>query len=324
MQDWPAWLKPATEILRGRDLEVRVGLEDHGRVVAELEAHLLARGPRPDAPPDVGGAGEGDHRDVRVVDERVADGGTAPGHDVQMTRGQVALVEQELGERDRRQRGLARGLEHHGAAGRDGGRELVRHQVQREVERADGAHHADRHPQRERELSFADVGRVHRDHLAGQAPGLDRGERERGHRAPRLDARGLDRLCGFLGDDARERLHAVREEPRGAVEDLGAPPRRQRSVAAGRGRGGDGSLDVGFRATRDAPDLVPVERRTHLDAVRGREPFAADRDGTGCGHGVAPIGMSAAVPHEASRVTSAASTGPGGRPARRVRTRCRR
>ena len=45
---------------------------------------------------------------------------------------------------DRRERRLARGLQHHRAAGGDRGRELVGDEVEREVERADRADDADR------------------------------------------------------------------------------------------------------------------------------------------------------------------------------------
>ena len=79
-----------------------------------------------------------------MVDDRVADGAAAAGHDVEVAGGEAALVEQHARERDRRERRLARGLQHDRAAGRDRGRELVRDEVEREVERADRADHTDR------------------------------------------------------------------------------------------------------------------------------------------------------------------------------------
>ena len=69
--------------------------------------------------------------------------------------GQAAVVDQQLGEGDAAERRLAGRLQHHRAAGGDGRRQLVGHEVEREVERADRADDADRHPQREAELALA-------------------------------------------------------------------------------------------------------------------------------------------------------------------------
>ena len=68
--------------------------------------------------------------------------------------GQPGLV-LELREQERRERRLRRGLEHDGAAGGERRRDLVRDEVEREVERRDRADHADRAAQRERELALA-------------------------------------------------------------------------------------------------------------------------------------------------------------------------
>ena len=73
MHDWPGVAEPGDRDLRGRGVDVAVGLDDDGRVVAELEADLLPRRARLDAPADLGGPGERDERDVGVVDDRVAD-----------------------------------------------------------------------------------------------------------------------------------------------------------------------------------------------------------------------------------------------------------
>ena len=110
-----------------------------------------------------------------------------------------------------------------------------------------------------RELALADVGRVHGHHLAGERAGLGGGERERRHRAPGLDASGLDRLGRFLGDGAGELLVPLAEQLRGAIEDLGALPRRQRALAVHRGRRRDRAIHLLGVARGHAVDLVPVE-----------------------------------------------------------------
>ena len=66
-----------------------------------------------------------------------------PDEDVEPARRQARLV-LELGEEQRRERRLRGGLEDDGAAGRERGGDLVRDEVEREVERADRADDADR------------------------------------------------------------------------------------------------------------------------------------------------------------------------------------
>ncbi len=253
--------EPGDGDLLRRRLEVGVGFEDHRRVVPELEADLL---PRRRAP-RIAQPTSGDPVKVIIAMpgwSTIALPTVPPLPVTTLTHpaGSPHSSRRSSRERDRGERRLARGLEYDGAAGCDRRRHLVRDQVQREVERADPADDADRHAQRERELALADVGRVHGDHLAGQAARLDRGERERRHRPLRLDPRRLDRLGGFLGDDPREFLGALAQQARGAVEDLRALPGRQRTAAAHRVGGGDGGIDLVASAARHRADVVAVER----------------------------------------------------------------
>ena len=113
------------------------------------------------------------------------------------------------------------------------------------------------------------------------------GERERRHRALRLDPRGLDRLGGLLGDDAGELLGALGEQLRGAVEDLGALPRRERAVAVHRRRVRRPRAPPRRAARGDAVDLVTVVGRAHDELVavlEALDPVVADREGP---HGAA-------------------------------------
>ena len=105
MHDWPAWLNPATGSSWPRS-PGRVGLDDHRRVVAELEPDLLAGRPARMPQPTSGEPVNVIMRDVGVVDERVADGAPPPVTTLSQPGGQAALVEQELGERERGQRRL--------------------------------------------------------------------------------------------------------------------------------------------------------------------------------------------------------------------------
>ncbi|MNI55332.1 hypothetical protein D3C73_1102770 [compost metagenome] len=81
-------------------------------------------------------------------------------------------LEHQLEQTRRRQRRGDRRLEHHGVARSQGGRDLVRHHVQRRVERADAPDHP---PRRAQGIGHAPrlTGRaLDRHDLAGQAPTL--------------------------------------------------------------------------------------------------------------------------------------------------------
>ena len=260
MQLCPAWANPATRIFDAAVFQSLSAFDDDRGVVAELEADLLARSPAADAPTDLGRPGERDQGDVGMVDDRVADRAATAGDDVQPLRRQTALVDQQLGEGDRRQRRLAGGLEHHRAAGGDGRGQLVGDQVEREVERRDRADDADRHAQGEADLALAGGGGVERHHLTVERARLGGGEPERADRPLRLGAGGPDRLGGLGGDDAGEALLLLGERHRGAVEHLGPLPAGSGDSRQGRRGDGDGTVDVGGGARGDGAHERSVVR----------------------------------------------------------------
>ena len=214
-----------------------------------------------------------------MVDERVADGAAATRHDVEMPRGQAALVEQNSREGERGEGSLARGLQHDGAARRDRGCELVRDEVEGKIEGADRPDHTDRHSQGEGELAVAGRAGVHRYDLSGERSRRDRRERERGDGALRLDAGGLDRLRGLGRDHPGEVLGALREQLRGAIEDLGALPGGQRSGVQHGLRGPHRRVDLLRSARGDAPQQLAVVRRAYLDPFARHDRRVADRNG---------------------------------------------
>ena len=120
----------------GGEVEIRVGLDDHRRRVAELERDVLARRAVAQHPADRRRAGEGDHRDPRILEQHVADLRLGAEHDVEPA-GREAGLDLELGQRERAQRRLRSGFEDDRAAGRERRRDLVSDQVGREVERSD-------------------------------------------------------------------------------------------------------------------------------------------------------------------------------------------
>jgi hypothetical protein len=262
--------------LRGRVVEIGVRLHQHRRRVAELERHLLPGGALAEAPPDVARAREGDHPHPVVLNEDVADRGRGADDDVQPPRRKAGLG-LELGEEERREGRLARGLQDDGAPGGERGRHLVRDEVEREVEGADRTDDADGRPERERELACAGGGGVHRHDLAGEPPRDCGRGLERRHRALRLDARGLHRLARLGADRARELLVALGEELRDAREDVGAAVCRER-LRERPLRGVDRAPCERLVGRRHARDDVARERRAHLLPLARVDPIAADEE----------------------------------------------
>src|SRR5262249_44484752 len=149
-----------------------------------------------DTPADAARAGERDHPYPLVLDEHVSDLAGGPDENVEPAGGEPCLL-LELREQERRERRLARRLENDRAARGERGRELVRDKVAREVEGRDRADDSDGPAQSERDLALAGLRSGHRDHVAGELPRLDRGERVGRNRPRGLDARGADRLAGL-------------------------------------------------------------------------------------------------------------------------------
>ena len=148
---------------------------------------------------------------------------------------------------------VGRGLEHDRATGGERRRDLVRDEVEREVERRDRADDPDRQAQRERELSGARGRGVHRHHLAGELSRLDGGEREGRHRALCLDACRLQRLARLGGDDPGRLLLPFLEQPRRRIQDARALVCGQRSAHRAL-CGVERPPRLGGAASRDAAD----------------------------------------------------------------------
>ena len=132
-----------------------------------------------------------------------------PGHDVEDAGGDARL-ERQLAEPDRRQRGVARGLEDRGVAGGERRGDLPRGHVGREVPRHDQPDDADRLADRQVEAGLRDRDRLAEDLVRGagvvvedEAHADDLAARRRDRLA---DVRRLElgQLLGVLLDEGRE------------------------------------------------------------------------------------------------------------------------
>ncbi len=141
-------------VLRGhgaRHGRVHIGVveDQEGRVAAQLQTHLLdgVRRLLHQQTADLGRAGEADLAHRLIGRQFAADGRGRAGDDVEQAGRQARLFRQN-GQGQGRERRLAGGLQHHGAAGGQGRADLAGDHGGGEVPRRDRAHHPDRLAQR--------------------------------------------------------------------------------------------------------------------------------------------------------------------------------
>ena len=173
-------------------------------VAAQLEDDVLLAGARLHAPADRRAAGEGQQLEPLVGDHPVTQL-AAHGQDAHGARRQARLGH-DLGHGEHRERVLGGRLEDDGAAGRDGRRQLVGGQVEREVEGADAGHRPDREAPREAEPTTRRGHQVERDRLADHALRLLGAEPEGQDRPIDLDQGVPDGLAGLQSDGPPELL----------------------------------------------------------------------------------------------------------------------
>jgi hypothetical protein len=206
---------PPGQILQIAILGIR--LDHHRGVATQLEGDASAPRQLLQPPAHVHGTSEGDQGESVVSGEPLGVGPTR-GDDGERALGQTGIG-QDLGQEQGRGGRLGGRLAHHRTARGHGWRELVGHEVEREVERGDGQHRPHRHPADER---CATGGR----RVARQVRGLDfrvSGDERRFGQAVRA-AIGLDPgeengLAGLLADDPGQFLATFADPGRGALED---------------------------------------------------------------------------------------------------------
>ena len=247
---------------RARDRVVEVGVreDDVRALAAQLERDALdrLRAEPHDLAARLRRAREGDLVDARMADEVGARGGPVGRDDVDDARREPDFG-RELGDPQRAQGCLRVGLQHDGAPGRQGGRQLPGRHRQRVVPRDDLAGDADRLLQRVEEERAADRVRASGDRG-------DRGD---------VEAEVLDGLVD-LGLDGRDRLADVARLELGEllpVRDDRVGERVQEPRALGRrrlapravergARGLDGAVDVLLWAIAARPSVSPVAGST--------------------------------------------------------------
>ena len=200
----------ADEAAPHRPVEVRRFVDDDAGVATELEHDLLLAGPLLHPPADRWRSGEGEQLEARVGDHPVPE---LPGHrqDRDGTGGRPRSFD-DLRDGQHRERVPGWRLEHDRIARGDRGGDLVRSQVEREVERTDTGDRPDREAPGDADPVLRRGHEVKRDELAGHPLCLLGAEAEGEDRAIDLDKGVADGLARFGGDQPTEFL-ATRLDP---------------------------------------------------------------------------------------------------------------
>ena len=218
MQLWPALVEGAEHqaLDHGIEAVALVGVDEAGRVAPEFEDHFLAAGLGLEFPAHGGRAGETQQLQPIVVREEI--GAVAMcGQDRERALRQIGF-RQRLAH-DERADGRARGGFHYpGAARGDGGRDLVRGEIEREVERRDQRARPDRHALPHAAIAFRARRDFEVDHLAADAHRFLGADAESVDQPRGLAARVADRLAGLDAQGQRDFFGALGEALDAMVE----------------------------------------------------------------------------------------------------------
>ena len=226
-------------------------------------------------------AGEGDCGDPRVAHERRAGIAIRDQHGHAVPR--HPRPEQDVEQRERRQRRRLGGLQHHIFPGDQRGTDLVRDQVHRVVERCDRGDHAERRPAVPAEPASPARGVAERERLALQQVAGGGREADGLRRAGRLPCRLGDGLAALGRDDASEPRRLGADQGCRALERLARTLRQLPVVAAEAAlHAGDGALhgrrvaDVHARDERVVLGIGDGQRQVARDPLAVDEPPARD------------------------------------------------
>ncbi len=261
----------------GGVFEVSVAVDDDGSVTAQFEDNFLFTGAALDVPADGHAAGETDQLDAVVGDQK-AGIIVGEGEHVEPAVRPSRLLH-AFGEKQRAERRLGRGLQHHGTSGGDGRGNFVGHEVDGEIERRDAGDGAERETAHDAPASGGGFLPVEREIFTVDAGALFGGDVEGEDGALDLGTGGLDGLARFLREGAGEFFLALRHEGCDLAEDALALERGQAAGGAeSLDGGGNGGLGMLAAALHDTGDQAAIIGGVDLDDIAVLPPLAIHKE----------------------------------------------
>ena len=239
-------------------IEVCIGLHDHARISAQLQYNALFSGLALEHPADGRTPGKTDHLEPLVHDHLLGKriGARQDAHHA----GRQAGLQNDLAQQQRSQRRLRRGFEDDGIAGRQRGRNLVGHEVQRKIERCDAEDRTNGDAARYGKVMIRARRDIQWNDFAGDSLRFLRSHREGRDGPPDFPPGIGDRFPGLRGETAGKLLLAGPHLTGDLLQCEGTSVCRQLTADRERGnRCANGFLGLCFSGQTDVRQTLAVE-----------------------------------------------------------------
>ncbi len=273
----PGIAESAVDAALGGIVQVRVAVDNYGRVAAQFENNFLFSGAALDVPSDGHAAGEADELDAVIGDEKTGIFVGERKH-VESAVGPAGLLH-ALGEKQRAERRLRRGLQHHGASGGNRRGDFVGDEVDREIKRRDAGDGAERKAAHDAPAAGGEFLPVERKKFAVDAGAFFGGNVESKDGALDFDTRGFDGLPRLLGESSGKFFLALGYGSGNSTENALALEGGQAAGGAeSLDGGGDGGLGVFVAALHDPGNQAAVVGGANFDDVAIFSPPAIHKE----------------------------------------------
>ena len=207
-----------------------VAVNDKRRIATQFQQNPLAPGVRLQFPAHFGRPGETHQLDAVFLFGEPRSVGIRQRHHRECLF-RPAGLQNHFTQRQRGKRRLRRWLDQDRAARGNRRRSLVRHQVQREIERCNRQHRTNRKTLHQPPAILVALSQIERNRLAAKPRRFFGRRLERQHRAVHLGTREPDRLARLRNDELGEAILLLDQSPGDIFEDLASLPARQRTRA---------------------------------------------------------------------------------------------
>ena len=257
-----------------RQLQVSIGHHNDRRIAAQLHAHFFQANFTHNGFAHIGAAGEGDHSHPGIADQHIANLAAWAGNDLQHGGRKPGLM-QRFAQHQGAERRFGIRLDNDGVAAGNGRANLVRHQVQRVIERGNGADDADGFAEIVSQAIFAARHLVEGDGFAVDAAGFFGADADGFDAAGHFFARFADGFDALLGDGARVSFVFGKQNIGCFVQNTHSLVNRHFSGALrARNRRANGLPHIFYAGLGNKVNQAVVLRITHFKLLWAINPFS--------------------------------------------------